>query len=351
MKKTALFLLTLCAYVLVSAQADWELRYDIVDDYNENLAIVKLNGKYGFVDRVGRAVIPLKYDFAFPFNDGIACVEINNKCGYVDKTGVEIIPIKYDFLSYFHKGVAMAELNGKYGFIDRNGKEVVPLRYSDNLSTIERFAKLDSGGYSSSSDTRVTTTIAPPVAPTSHQSQIPNLLKEEFVIIDYENGTYTGFIVLGAKTKYGVYTWKTGDKYIGQWKDNYQSGLGIYVWSNGYRYVGDWHSGQKQGDGAEYDATGKLVYYGKYSNGKYINTYPSAGYSAYRFEKISYITGDYYEGETKSGNRDGFGVYYWSNGSFWFGRWENGVRNGFGMYFPKDGVAVSGKWANDKLIE
>ena len=344
MKKTILFLTMLSACILVSAQMNWELRYDAVDEYYEDLAVVKLNGKYGFVDRVGRAVIPLKYDFAFPFNDGIAGVEINSKCGYINKAGTEIIPLKYDFLSPFHKGLAVAELNGKYGVIDRTGKEVVPLKYKDNLSVSERFAKLDSDNYSFLASTKATT-VAPP-AP--RQSQISNPSKEEFVIANFANGTYTGFIVLGIKTRYGVYSWNTGDKYIGQWKDNSQNGLGIHLWNNGNKYVGDWNGGFQQGDGAEYDATGKLVYYGKYDNGKRLDPYPSIGYSTYKFEKISYTTGDYYDGETQHGIRDGFGVYYWKDGSFWFGQWKNNERNGFGVYFPKDGVAVTGKWVGDR---
>jgi len=349
MKKTILFLLTLCACFLVNAQTDWKLRYDEVDDFNEDLAIVKLNGKYGFVDRVGRAVIPLKYDFAFPFSDGFASVEVNSKCGYIDKTGREVIPLKYDFVSPFHNGLTIAELNGRYGFIDMTGKEVIPLKNHDNLSTDERFAKLASGGYSVSPNVRITTTNQTVAGPP--QSAGPNLLKEEFVTTNYENGTYTGFSILGMKTRYGVFTWNTGDKYIGQWKDNLQNGLGIFLWNNGNRYVGDWNAGLQHGDGAEYDATGKLVYYGKYDNGKYLNTYPSSGYSSYKFEKINYTSGDYYEGETKNGIRDGFGVYYWQVGGFWFGRWENGERNGFGVFFPKDGVAVSGKWIGDQMVQ
>ena len=63
--------------------------YDYVAEYSEGLAEVKLNGKYGIIDKSGTLVIPCKYDWAFSFSEGLAEVKLNGKYGYVNKSGVE----------------------------------------------------------------------------------------------------------------------------------------------------------------------------------------------------------------------------------------------------------------------
>ena len=70
--------------------------YDFVDEYSEGLAWVRLNGKYGFIDKSGTLVIPCMYDYADSFHDGLAWVGLNGKDGFIDKSGTEVIPCKYD---------------------------------------------------------------------------------------------------------------------------------------------------------------------------------------------------------------------------------------------------------------
>ena len=60
------------------------------------------------------------------FSEGLARVKLNDKWGFIDKTGKEVVPPKYDETGNFHEGLAKVKLNGKYGFIDTTGKEVVP---------------------------------------------------------------------------------------------------------------------------------------------------------------------------------------------------------------------------------
>ena len=48
--------------------------YDYVAEYSEGLAMVRLNYKYGFIDKSGTEVIPRKYDQAESFSEGLAKV-------------------------------------------------------------------------------------------------------------------------------------------------------------------------------------------------------------------------------------------------------------------------------------
>ena len=74
----------------VKPKQNWKSKYDVVDDFSEGLAFVKLNGKYGFIDKIGKEVIPLKYDATEWFFRGKALVLLNNEWFYIDKLGNRI---------------------------------------------------------------------------------------------------------------------------------------------------------------------------------------------------------------------------------------------------------------------
>ena len=97
-------------------------KYDEVLDFNEGLAVVKLNGKYGYINKNGKEVMQLKYDRAFPFREGLAVVKLNGKYGYINKNGKEVIPIKYDDAFDFSEGFAVVGIKNNYIHIDKQGK-------------------------------------------------------------------------------------------------------------------------------------------------------------------------------------------------------------------------------------
>ena len=61
--------------------------YDFAGDFSEGLAEVKLNGKYGFIDKTGKEIIPIKFDYTSGFKNGRAGVKLEGKWGYIDKQG------------------------------------------------------------------------------------------------------------------------------------------------------------------------------------------------------------------------------------------------------------------------
>jgi hypothetical protein len=52
---------------------------------------------------------------------------------------------------------------------------------------------------------------------------------------------------------YSAYTWPSGDKYIGEYKDGKMHGQGTYTYANGDKYVGEFKDDL-------YDGIGKLTY-------------------------------------------------------------------------------------------
>ena len=118
------------------------LKYDLVGNFSEGFARIKLNGKYGFIDTIGREICPCKYDAAGNFSEGLAGVRLNYKHGFIDKTGREVIPCKYDYALDFKDGLAKVELNAKMGIIDKTGREIYPCKYDSIWDFEEGLAKV-----------------------------------------------------------------------------------------------------------------------------------------------------------------------------------------------------------------
>lgn len=79
-----------------------------------------------------RLLNPLKkYDFIGDFVEGLAVVKLNDRYGFVDKTGKEVISPKYDSVGYFSEGLVTVLLKGNLGFVDKTGKEYWDMKLED----------------------------------------------------------------------------------------------------------------------------------------------------------------------------------------------------------------------------
>ncbi len=54
----------------------------------------------------------------------------------------------------------------------------------------------------------------------------------------------------------GTMTFPSGNKYVGEFKDNKYNGQGTFTFANGEKYVGEFKDGQRNGQGIEYRADG-----------------------------------------------------------------------------------------------
>lgn len=145
-------------------------RYDHLSSFHEGLARVERSGKYGYIDKLGREIIPCTYDDADDFEFGVAVVAIAEKEGLINKKGKVIapciydsifsfdedstatvridsypnsrygrinikgeivIPLEYEECDNFREGLAAVKKNGKYGFINKNNQLVIPYEYDD----------------------------------------------------------------------------------------------------------------------------------------------------------------------------------------------------------------------------
>jgi len=133
-----------------------------------------------------------------------------------------------------------------------------------------------------------------------------------------DGGTYTGQSKLMSDGLlhphgHGVYTWPTGERYEGEWKDGKRNGQGVMTFPDGRRYEGE--------------------YKDDLPNGRGVMTVP---------------TGEKYEGEWKDGKKNGQGVATWPDGKRYDGEWkDNKPWKLKGVYTWPDGTRYEGEWNFD----
>lgn len=113
--------------------------------------IINEYGKWGFVDRNCKEVIPCKYDAVEVFIEGMARVKSDGKIGFIDAEGNQIVKCQYGYASAFSNGLAVVcdgdrKTDGRYGFVDRTGKEVIKCQYEKAYPFQEGVALVQNGG-------------------------------------------------------------------------------------------------------------------------------------------------------------------------------------------------------------
>lgn len=112
--------------------------YEIVDNFNEDLAVVLLDHKYGAIDKSGKLIIDNKYDWINDFKEGRAFFKKDNLWGILDNKGNEILEsILEEDDNYeehyenqiFSDGYAIVNKNDKYGYINKSGIIVTEIYY------------------------------------------------------------------------------------------------------------------------------------------------------------------------------------------------------------------------------
>lgn len=131
----ALALVPTAALAAVTVTEVIPCKYEGAESFSEGLAAVRLNGKWGFIDKEGKVVVPCKYDGAGSFSEGLAAVMLNDKWGFIDKTGKEVAACQYYDVSEFSEGLAAVVNDArKLGFINTTGAVAIPFSFYYTMS-------------------------------------------------------------------------------------------------------------------------------------------------------------------------------------------------------------------------
>ena len=112
-------------------------KYKQAHSFKSGLAAVRLDQKWGFIDRNDKIIIPFDYDYVGDFSkdENLAWVEKNGKVGFIDKANKLVIPYTFADAQTFSEGLAPATMDGRHwGFIDKSGKFIIAPTYVGALS-------------------------------------------------------------------------------------------------------------------------------------------------------------------------------------------------------------------------
>ncbi len=171
-------------------------RFENVRTFADGLAAVRIDGKWGYIDRSGNIVIEPKFDKGNDFSEGFALVWISGQnrnyidktgnsvinwgfgensagefsqglalacivttCGYIDQTGYFAIERTFGSAGTFSKeGLARVRIDGKWGYIDTRGEIVIQPEFVDSQRFSEGLAGVkidDKWGYIDKTGNRV----------------------------------------------------------------------------------------------------------------------------------------------------------------------------------------------------
>ena len=111
--------------------------YDHADAFIDGLARVQRDGKWGFIDKSGKEVIPCVWDDIYYFIDGLALVEQNEKYGFINLSNEVVVPCEFDAAIDFDGGDGIAAVcksdddQTLWAIIDNTGKFVTSFAFSE----------------------------------------------------------------------------------------------------------------------------------------------------------------------------------------------------------------------------
>ena len=150
----------------------------------------------------------------------------------------------------------------------------------------------------------------------------------------YDNGYYTGDLVVGVPNGEGTYYWYSGAVYTGSWVNGQREGTGTMTYDDGSVYTGKWKNSQRNGKGKITFSNGNK-YDGQWKDDQFHGT-----------GTFTWVDGIVYKGDWKQGERTGEGTMTWPSGDKYVGEFKKGERHGKGTYYFPNGNVYEGDWVD-----
>ena len=90
-----------------------------------------MNGKWGFIDKAGKTILPFEYGTVTSFNDGVCAVLMEGKWGFIRPDGSVKYPPEWEKTVSFQEAVCPVPKGGLWGLIDPTGKLVLQPKYNE----------------------------------------------------------------------------------------------------------------------------------------------------------------------------------------------------------------------------
>ncbi|MCO5259214.1 MAG: WG repeat-containing protein [Crocinitomicaceae bacterium] len=100
-----------------------------IKKFIEGVAVAGEEGRWGYLDKEGKWLVPAKYEHVDDFNEGVGLVRLGKLWGIVDASGKTVVEPTYQAISEFNDGFAVVKKDGKWGIINKSGKVVCEPRF------------------------------------------------------------------------------------------------------------------------------------------------------------------------------------------------------------------------------
>mgnify|MGYP006284833129 CR=1 FL=1 len=109
-------------FYFISEEADIHHGYyEKASEFTHGVAVVRINNKWGVINRRGIALIPPKYSKISSFQDGYARVKVEGFSGLTNAQGQPIVSPDFESISYAGDGVFRVEQGDKVGYFNQQG--------------------------------------------------------------------------------------------------------------------------------------------------------------------------------------------------------------------------------------
>lgn len=189
-------------------------QYEKARPFSEGLAAVRMQDKWGYINKQGQLVIPYKYKEAYDFYETFAYVKTDVGYDIIDKQGntIKSLPNFEYFGEQFCEGLAVIKLNGKWGYIDIYGNST----FNPKASSIPSIAA-STNNHVSSNVSSITTNSSYPGGEGAMREFIYKTLR--YPVIAEENGEQGKVVVGFTVEKDGSITNINIKKSVSEWLD------------------------------------------------------------------------------------------------------------------------------------
>ena len=122
----------------------WE--FDCARDFKEGFALVKKDGKWGYINTKGEQIIECKFDDARDFSEGFAAVKKDGKWGYINTKGYPAffdkskneIEVVDKVIDRSNNTFYLSRLGDKFGLLDENFSVVIKNSIYGKFEVLQR---------------------------------------------------------------------------------------------------------------------------------------------------------------------------------------------------------------------
>jgi len=105
-------------------------KYKVAQEFKDDMAMVRDSDGYLYITTSGEEIGKTDvYEVKYAFSDGYARVIQDGRWGFIDKTGKLVIPAQFDKAEDFSNGLAPVLKDGSWGYINKNGDLVIDYQF------------------------------------------------------------------------------------------------------------------------------------------------------------------------------------------------------------------------------